>query len=340
MKSFLLIAVILLSWVPALAQKQPKDKKVQVVPSTPLPPYFGPRKRAAVAGLEVKVQAVSTTIPTASGTTSVISLDIAQPTEFGTGLTDMLVTALVESKRFIVLERQNLEDLQKEKSLGDVDPNTTPKTGKTLGAQVIIRGAITELSFKRSGAGGNLVSEVVDGTFVRSVATVGIDLKIVDAETGVVLESVRAEGRVGSQLASLNLKQNEFKIGFAAFDNGPLGRAVRFAILDAVKKIVQRTEAIPWTAKVAAVTEDGGRKVYLNAGKDSGLEPGDILEVQALGEEIKDPDTGLVIGRTKAGVVGRIIVLKVEEKLTICEPVEGSGFQPNQIVTFLTRKPD
>jgi curli biogenesis system outer membrane secretion channel CsgG len=315
--------------------EQKERKKNDKPPQVSLPPYFGPRKRAIVAGIDVKVQAVTTTVPTPSGNTSVISLDLQQPTEFGTGLTDMLVTALVDSKRFVVLERQNLEDVNRERALND-DP---AKAGKTLGAQVIIRGAVTELSFKRSGGGANLVSEVIDGTVVRSVATVAIDLKIVDVESGRVLDAVRAEGRVGSSLTALNLKKDDLKFGVASFENGPLGRAVRSAINDGIRKICERTEKIPWQARVAAVIQDDdGTKVYLNMGQDSGLQAGDVLEVTRLGEEIRDPETQLVIGRTKGKRVGRCRVLSLEEGVTITVPIEGSDFQREDVVRFVERK--
>jgi curli biogenesis system outer membrane secretion channel CsgG len=300
-----------------------------------LPPYFGPRKRAIVAGIDVKVQAVTTTVPTPSGNTSVISLDLQQPTEFGTGLTDMLVTALVESKRFVVLERQNLEEITRERALNE-DPS---KPVKTLGAQVIIRGAVTELSFKRSGGGANLVSEVLDGTVVRSVATVALDLKIVDVESGRVLDSVRAEGRVGSSLTALNLKKDDIKFGVASFENGPLGRAVRSAINDGIRKICERTEKIPWQARVAAVIdEDDGKKLYLNTGVGSGLQEGDLLEVTRLGEEIRDPDTQVLIGRTKGKRIGRCRVVALEEAMTIAVPIDGTDFQREDVVRFVERK--
>ncbi len=292
-------------------------------------PFFGPRKRAIITAFEVKVQSVATSVPTPSGSNTVFSLDLQQPTEFGTGLADMLTTALVESKRFIVLDRQSLEDLAKEKAL---DPTATKDP--VLPAQVMIKGSVTELSFKRSGAGGNLTSSVVDGSAVRSVATVAIDLKIIDVETGQVLDSIRAEGRVSSSFTSLNLTKGEFKLGIASFDNGPLGKAVRSAIDDGVKKICDRTQQIPWQAKVADVTDD---EIYLNAGATSGLLPGDILEITRPGAEIRDPDTKLVIGRKKGKRIGQCKVQSIEPNLTIAIPTEGKDFQKDDVATFLKR---
>jgi curli biogenesis system outer membrane secretion channel CsgG len=328
--------------VPVSAQdKEPKKRGAEEPAQGQLKPYYGPRRRAVVTAMEVKVQGVTTTAPTPSGTTTVVTLDIQQPTEFGTGLSDMLTTALVESKRFVVLERLNAEEVNKERALGqtpDVEPVTAAKAGKLLGAQVIIRGAVTEFAVKRSGSGADFQSSVL--TFGRSsaTATVGIDLKIVDVATGQVLDSVRAEGKAQSKAQMVQLTVSKIKIGESSFDNSPLGLAVRNAISDGVRKLSDRADKIPWEAKVAAVAEaDGGPHLYLNMGKDSGLEPGDILEVKRPGADIIDPDTSLVIGKVKGKTVGRCRVDQVQPKLTIAVPIDGSGFEREDVVTFVER---
>lgn len=310
------------------AQNAPKPPQ-----NSDAPTFAGPKKRAVVAPLEVKVNAVTTTVPTPSGTTDIISLDLTQPTDFGTGLTEMLITALVNSNRFIVLDRQALDDIAKERSLPDTDPNTTAKAGNLLGAQVLVKGAVTELSFKRSGAGANLVSEVVDGSVANSIATVAIDLRIIDVSTGEILKSVRAEGRVGSQALTLNLKKDDIKFGVASFDNGPLGFAVRRAVEQAVRLISDRTDRIPWEARVAQVSdEDGATKVYLNFGSDAGIKVGDVLEVRHPGLVITDPETNLVLGHTDGKRVGLIKVESMQEKFSIAVPVEGDGFSRDDVV--------
>src|SRR5262249_42089075 len=159
---------------------------------------------------------VTTTASTPSGTTAVVTIDIQQPTEFGTGLTDMLTTALVESKRFVVLERQNQEEVQKEKTLtqaADADSATAIKTGRTLGAQVIIRGAVTEFKLKRSGTGSSLQSDLLTFGRASAEARVAIDLKMVDVTTGQVVDSVRAEGRAVSKAQMATLTVAKVKIG-------------------------------------------------------------------------------------------------------------------------------
>lgn len=310
-------------------------------PKTDGPIAKGPRRRAVVMGFEIKVQGVTTTAPTPSGTTTVVNLDISQPADFGTGMADMLVTALTNSGRFVVLDRQNLEDIQKEQALTktpDFDQKSAIEAGKLLGAQVIVRGAVTELNVKKSGSGvGGLVGDTVGFSQAKSEATVGIDLKIVDATTGEVIQSVKATGKVTSKTQSFTLNSSDIKLGAASFESSVLGEAVRKAIEDAVAKVVKNTETIDWQAQVATVTGEGtAAQIYINVGADSGLKVGDILEIDTPGEEIRDNDTDTVIGFTKGQKIGECRVTELQKKLTIAAATEGAGFARGNVVKFIS----
>jgi len=65
---------------------------------------------------------------------------------------------------------------------------------------------------------------------------------------------------------------------------------------------------IDWHARVAAVEND---KVFIDAGRLSGLQKGDILEVYAPGNEITDRGTNQPLGRTKGSYKGELEVSEV-----------------------------
>lgn len=318
----------------------PQDRTARIDPD--LPVYTGPKKRAIVTAMEVKVQGVTTTAPTPSGTTTVVTLDLDQPTEFGTGLTDMLTTALVASDRFVVLERQNLEEVMREAQLSvtpEFNPDTAVTAGKLLSAQVMVRGSVTELAVKKSGSDvGGVLGNTLSFGQARSEAKVSIDLKIVDISTGQVLDSVKAEGKAVSSRQQIVLTSEDIKLGNASFENSPLGVAVRQAINDAVRKICSRAEKLQWEAKVAAIEEEEASSVlYLNVGAESNLRLGDVLEIYRPGEDIVDPDSKVVIGRTRGKIVGRAEVHEVQERVTLAKSVEGSSFQRGDTVRFVRR---
>src|ERR1041384_4638215 len=77
--------------------------------------YTGPKKRIAVSGFDLAIRELRVYSDyTPSGIPGHSSLDIDAPSEFGEGLGDMLVTALIDSKHFVVLERRDFKDVTTE----------------------------------------------------------------------------------------------------------------------------------------------------------------------------------------------------------------------------------
>jgi curli biogenesis system outer membrane secretion channel CsgG len=79
--------------------------------------YSGPKKRIAVMDMEVKVNAGAANTPTSSSSTTQSTVQIPNPNDFGTGLAEMLTTALVNSGQFVVLERKALQDVNTEQAV-------------------------------------------------------------------------------------------------------------------------------------------------------------------------------------------------------------------------------
>lgn len=94
--------------------------------------YTGPRKRAAVTGFAVTIKSWQVYAEAPSGLPVETEMDIDQPDEVGEGMSDMLVTALIASKRFVVLERLDLKDIEDELKIqtkADYDPTSTVQIG-------------------------------------------------------------------------------------------------------------------------------------------------------------------------------------------------------------------
>jgi hypothetical protein len=75
-----------------------------------------------------------------------------------------------------------------------------------------------------------------------------------------------------------------------------------------------------------------GNEAYINCGRDVGLKPGDVLVVQTLGQEIYDPQTKVLLGRTRGAVKGELLVTELDEKMTITQIRAGTGFQVGDMV--------
>lgn len=82
--------------------------------------------------------------------------------------------------------------------------------------------------------------------------------------------------------------------------------AVRVAARKSIPKVAELASKLDWVGRVAKII---GNKVYLNAGRDSGINVGDILKIITEGQEIYDPETGALIGMSKGDMKGTIEVI-------------------------------
>lgn len=273
--------------------------------------------RVIVAPVEVKVQGVAQTAPTPSGSVVTVTLDLQQPTEFGTGLTEMLTTALVQSERF-----QVFEEAGKDKSV------------------FTVKAAITEFKLQRTltGSQGQL-AKAIDFSKGSATAVVAMDIRVVDNATGLVKYSVRAEGKATTKGQTLALQAGDLKVGNSQFESSPLGKAVRDAVNSGAKLVGDKLAKLPWEARVADVAElDGKQQVYLNVGTGSGLKVGDTLELREAGEPITDPETGRVLGLRRGKVLGECKVIEMTDDLTTCEATTPSTVKKGDIAIYVVNK--
>ena len=87
------------------------EAKIDTGEEMGLPPYSGPRARVAVADFEWKVDESSRTTKIGFGGQT-MTIASSESSGYTTGLRDMLTTAMVQSKRYRVLERQNIDSLK------------------------------------------------------------------------------------------------------------------------------------------------------------------------------------------------------------------------------------
>ena len=183
-----------------------------------LPPYAG--KRPAVAVLDLR---------NASG------FDDAR---IGRGVADMLITALVSTGRFTVVERndQVLQKIFAEQKLGQsgaVTAQTAAKAGQLLGARAAAYGEVTEFAIRKTGAYVGLA-----GTKTITTRT-AIDVRLADASTG---EIIAAASGVGSSSTSTSGIALTVEFGTAGFDETSIGRSLRKAVNQVAIKLAQAVD--------------------------------------------------------------------------------------------------
>ena len=106
------------------------------------------------------------------------------------GATDMLITALVRSRHFDVLDRvvdNNImqeQDLQKNNLLASGD---NPDANQLKGADYFITGAVTQYQVDKKTGGTGIKIAGLGGSSEYAIATTAIDLRLIDSTSGEVV---------------------------------------------------------------------------------------------------------------------------------------------------------
>ena len=111
------------------------------------------------------------------------------PGTVGSGMSDMLVDSLFNTNQFIVLERDRLDEVMAEQdhaNSGRFRKDTVAAIGQLEGAELLVKGSIIQFEPECSGGSLILVS--------AKKACVAINLRIIDAATGRIVNSTTVEG--------------------------------------------------------------------------------------------------------------------------------------------------
>lgn len=286
----------------------------RIEPSPP-PRTKGPKKRLAVLDFDNKV----------------VDRWWVRGANIEERITEMVITELVNTGMFIIVEREAIQNVIREQDFGysgRVQEGTEAKIGKILGAQVLVKGAVTEFSQKDSGRGGGIA---IKGLLIggkSSTGHVAIDIRLIDSATSQILQSYRAEGKIKDKgmIAAGAMKGVAF--GGGSFKKTSLGKATREAVKKAVMYITEKMEDQIWSSKIIKAEAD---RVFISGGADMNINNGLNLTVYSTGEELIDVDTGIKLGQsiTKAGAVR---VVQVEQKFSIAEILDGGEFKRGDLV--------
>ncbi|UCF32040.1 MAG: hypothetical protein JSV26_06490 [bacterium] len=287
----------------------------EVMEEISYPPYSGPKKRIAVLEFDN---------------------DIAyrwwdRSWQIEDKLTEMVITELMKTNQFIVVERGALDEILAEQDLGAsgrVRQETAARVGDLLGAQVLVKGTVTEFIERESGGAGGIAISGIGIGGSSHTGHVAIDVRLIDSTTGQILQSHRAEGKIKSTGIGGIAFFSGVVFGGTTYKKTALGQATRQAVQNAVSFVLDNTESLPWEGRVVKVE---GNKVYVNAGYNMNISEGTFLTLYSKGEDLIDPATGLSLGSslTKAGTIR---IIQVSDKFSVAEVVEGSGFKRGDIL--------
>lgn len=241
--------------------------------------------------------------------------------ELGKGVSDELVTALLETGKFRLIEREQLDKILAEQDFGTsgrVDSKTAAEIGRILGVRYLVMGRITEFTFKSSGGGA--VSFLKGGGLGIKTTTsrVVLDARMVDTQTAEILTGVKGKGEKKQTNLGIIYDWNAMAFGSDEFRKTDIGIALRDAVFKVAEGLAEKAygheEPVEISGLVAYVF---GEKIYINLGHSDGVKPGMTFVVYHIIDLVKDPLTGEIIDEISEPVA-EIAVTEIKEKASTC----------------------
>ncbi|SHI83509.1 CsgG/HfaB family protein [Halodesulfovibrio aestuarii] len=250
-------------------------KKPEKVTSTNTAPVVSPtlqqETETAYHGLKRKVAIGRFTNETKYGRSFLLNKNNDR---IGKQAVDILSEKLVQTDKFILLERADLEKIQAELSLGDAGQL------KNM-ADYLIVGSITEFGRKET-------SEV--GVFSRTrkqVAYATVSIRLIDVYTGEIIYSESGSGEAFMEVGSV------FGVGGrSSYDSTLNDKAIDAAITTVASNIIENLMDKPWRSYILGYEEG---MVIIGGGKSQGVKQGDRFTVVKEGKKVKNRQTNSVI---------------------------------------------
>ncbi len=171
------------------------------------------------------------------------------------------------------------------------------RKAKLSGVNLVVFGRITNARVRQKSDEIGFVRKT------KSYAESEVEIRIFDVVANKEIFSEKIDGNINDSSFRFFMSQRDATIEYR---RDLLRYSVKVAVRRFVPKIAKLGEKLDWTGRVARII---GSKVYVNAGRRSGLNVGDILKVMTEGEEIYDPETGALLGVSKGEVKGTLEII-------------------------------
>jgi hypothetical protein len=249
--------------------------------------------------------------------------DLSHPESVKTDARNFLVRELMRTNRVVVVDNNDLpQDINSYKKDGAYDLAAIAIMIKGLDIAAIIQGDIVELQAMKLG------DQVGVFRNIKAKMQATIDLKVTSAKNGNLLIQEKRSAIAEADVQVVGKSDMTAR----ALEQEPelTRRAVEQALGMAMVAILRAMDKISWEGRVALVKGD---RIYINAGKISGIQLGDILRVSDKGEEIFDPENGRLIGLAPGRTKGTIEVINYFGKDGAISIIHsGGGFLENDKV--------
>lgn len=257
-------------------------------------------------------------------------LDATQdnPTEVRTVARSEFIQALNSAGTVIPVDSDEIKiDEKITARLGEYDLKAMAGQAANLGINALLEGKI--INFRAHGMADPVgIIRQIKGRFevqarIRMVAA-GSGRDLMNTVKTVSVE--KSDVRFGEKLDLASFLKSNPEI---------LRQLVKEVFVEFIPAVSLALNKVQWEGRIAMVSGD---RIFLNVGKISGLQVGEILKVADEGEEIYDPQSGNFIGRVSGRLKGTLEVVSFFGKDGAIAVVHsGSGFRENDRVEPYSR---
>lgn len=243
-----------------------------------------------------------------------------------------LQAAIENTQKWTVVDWQRLPQiisLQDQMRSGRFDPETIGRTGKLFGVRWVIYVAIEHFSVT-SGLGVDrsvIFNQGLEAGFRQITVTLRCSAWMVDVERGIVRNAIRGEkASESTQVGTVRvpLDRGRFfvtkQLGVSWLKAQP-GRATRLMAGQLAAKLTSADLTSFQFKPRLLVAKVDGKTIFLNQGEAAGIKIGDKF-LAASGQEVRDPDSGQLLGHTDYVIIQTI---SVQPAFATAKVIEGVG---------------
>lgn len=236
-----------------------------------------------------------------------------------------LLRGIQSTKSFVIVDNRDFpKDVKTFRVNDQYDLDAISKIAAGMGVALVVEGRILEIKARRLG------DQVGVFRKVRAKMDTKVQLRIVGTKQNRELLNEIREATIESSTT----KFGSYAYSDKALEEDPelVDQVVQKAFRSVLSNIVSVSRKISWEGRIAMVSGD---RIYINAGRLSGIQVGDILRVNDEGSEVFDPENGQFIGRAPGKMKGTVEVISYFGKDGAIGVIHsGSGFRESDQVEF------
>lgn len=222
------------------------------------------------------------------------------------GKEDLAITATEELRREISRTSEFVVDVEagalfgssKEiYSGGGIKLSQLSRKAKLSGVNLVVFGRITHARVRQK------ADEIGFVRKTKSYAESIIEIRVFDVLANKEIFVEKSDGNINDSSLRFFMSERDAHVDYR---RGLLRYSVKVAARKFIPMLVKLGAKLDWTGRVARII---GSKIYVNAGRRSGLNLGDILKVMTEGEEVFDPESGALLGVSEGQVKGTLEII-------------------------------